>query len=155
MSLNLSLIVKSGIEVVGDVSFRGDCPLEDADLITLIQKIRREYPMFDPIHVKNEKKRKGKQFIELANERKKGSIITGWVDICVPGFPTLFIELKRQDPTQSDITSDQIDFLVRQQAVDCWCFVALGWEAGWQCFMKWLKENYPKLVKKTCNQKIV
>lgn len=151
--MNVQLILSKNIQIVGDLGWRGECPLEDNDLITTMEWIKREYPAFTPFHAKNEKKRRGKQFAELKKERMKSAIVTGWSDVCVPGFPTLFIEIKRRDHTQSEIFADQVDFLVKQQNIDCWCFVALGWQAAIDCFMMWLKENYPNMIKKTCNHK--
>lgn len=151
--MNIPELRKAGIMVYGDTGFRGVSPKEDAELITFMSWLAREYPQFPALHVKNEKKRNGKDFLELASERKKGAIIKGWPDVVIAGFPTLFIELKLRDHTQSTVSKEQLVFLQRASDVDCWAVVALGWEAAVNCFMDWLKENYPNLVKTTCNQK--
>lgn len=144
--MNLITLAEHKIEVVGDTSFRGDCPLEDAETITLINQIKSAYDgrfALSVLHVKNEKHRKDKtDFRELAAERKKGAMIAGWVDVTVTGFPTLFIEMKRLDHTLSTVPKVELDFLVANQKNDCWCCVALGWRAGFAFFERWVKENY-------------
>lgn len=152
--MNLPELKATGIQVYGDTGYRNTaCPKEDAELITFMNWLAREYPQFPAIHVKNEKKRQGKQFLELSAERKKHSVIKGWPDITIAGFPTLFIELKRTDHTLCSVDKDQVRFLQRAGDVDCWAVVALGWDAARRAFMDWLKENYPNLVKRGCNHK--
>lgn len=152
--MNLPELKTAGIMVYGDTGLRNpDCAREDAELITFMSWLAREYPQFPAIHVKNEKKRQGKQFQELAAERKKHSVVKGWPDITIAGFPTLFIELKRIDHTLCSVDKDQVSFLQRAGDVDCWAVVALGYKAAQAAFLDWLKENYPEMVKKTCNHK--
>lgn len=152
--MNIPELQSAGILIYGDTGYRNKtCPLEDAELITFMNWLAREYPQFPAIHIKNEKKRQGKQFVELAGERKKHSIVKGWVDITIAGFPTLFIEMKRLDHTLCTVDKEQITFMRRAGDVDCWAVVALGYVAAQQVFMEWLKENYPNMVKKTCNHK--
>lgn len=152
--MNIPELKNAGIMVYGDTGYRNpECPLEDAELITFMNWLAREYPQFPAIHIKNEKKREGKQFRELAAERKKHSIVKGWVDITVAGFPTLFIEMKRTDHTLCTVDRDQVLFLQRAADVDCWAVVALGYKAAQTVFLEWLKDNYPNMVKKTCNHK--
>ena len=152
--MNIPELQSAGIMIYGDTGYRNKmCPLEDAELITFMNWLAREYPQFPAIHIKNEKKRQGKDFVELAGERKKHSIVKGWVDITIAGFPTLFIEMKRLDHTLCTVDKEQITFMRRAGDVDCWAVVALGYVAAQQVFMEWLKENYPNMVKKTCNHK--
>lgn len=152
--MNLPELRAANIQVYGDTGYRDEnCPQEDAELITFMNWLQREFPQFPAIHVKNEKKRQGKQFRELAAERKKHSIVKGWVDVTIGGFPTLFIEMKRTDHTLCSVDIDQLRFLQRAANVDCWAVVALGYIGAQLAFMDWLKENYPNMVKKTCNQK--
>lgn len=152
--MNIPELQNAGIQIYGDIGYRNaDCPVEDAELITFMNWLAREYPEFPALHVKNEKKRRGKGFLELANERKKGSIVKGWPDVVICGFPTLFIEMKRKDHTLSSVDNAQVSFLQRAGNVDCWAVVALGYVGAQAAFMVWLKENYPNLVKKACNQK--
>lgn len=152
--MNLPELRAANIQVYGDTGYRNkNCPKEDAELITFMNWLQREFPQFPAIHVKNEKKRQGKQFLELAGERKKHSIVKGWPDVTIGGFPTLYIEMKRTDHTLCSVDADQVLFLQRAANVDCWAVVALGYIGAQLAFMDWLKENYPNLVKKTCNQK--
>lgn len=144
--MNLEKIKTAGIEIFGDTKWRGVCAEEDADTITIINHIKQAYDerfKHSVIHVQNEKHRKDKKdFAELANLRKRGAIIVGWSDVCVTGFPTLFIEVKKKDHTQSNMPDHELTFLVDNQANDCWCCVALGWEAGIAAFEAWYKTNY-------------
>lgn len=152
--MNIPQLQAANIQIYGDTGYRNPAaPLEDAELITFMNWLAREYPQFPALHVKNEKKRQGKQFMELAGERKKHSVVKGWPDIIIAGFPTLFIELKRQDHTLSSVDKDQLSFLQRATNVDCWAVVALGYVGAQAAFMDWLKENYPNMVKKGCNHK--
>lgn len=136
----------NGIEIFGDANWRGDCPLEDADTITICNHIRQAHGgRFEKsvLHVMNEKHRKDKaDFRQLLAERKKGAIITGWSDVCVTGWPTLFMEVKRKDLSLSKLPQVEIDFLVANQNNDAWVFVVPGWEAGIACFENWYQQNY-------------
>ena len=152
--MNLPELKTAGIQVYGDTGYRNkSCPKEDAELITFMNWLDREYPQFPALHVKNEKKRRGKDFAELAAERKKHSIVKGWPDVTVAGFPTLFIEMKKADHTLCSLEDGQLPFLQKAAAADCWAVVALGHVGAQAAFMDWLKENYPEMVKKTCNHK--
>lgn len=143
MSLNLTLIASYGIEVVGDITFRGKCAVEDADLITFRNELERLYPQYAAVmlHPKNEGARYGWQ---ADADKMKGALNTGASDIIVPGFPTLVIELKRQDRTLSDITVNQLEYLQACQQNGCWCCVALGWRAALEFVHQWHEENYLK-----------
>lgn len=152
--MNIPQLRAANIQVYGDIGYRNHkCPLEDAELIAFMNWLDREYPQFPALHVKNEKKRQGKGFAELAAERKKRSIVKGWPDVTIAGFPTLFIEMKRTDHTLCSLEDGQLPFLQKAADADCWAVVALGYVGAQAAFMDWLKENYPNMVKKTCNQK--
>ncbi len=152
--MNLQQLRNAGIQVYGDTGYRNaTCPKEDAELITFMNWLDREYPQFPALHVKNEKKRRGKDFAELAAERKKRSIVKGWSDVTIVGFPTLIIEMKRSDHTLCALEDGQLPFLQKAAEVDCWAVVALGYVGAQAAFMDWLKENYPNMVKRGCNHK--
>lgn len=152
--MNIPQLQAASIQIYGDIGYRNpSCPKEDAELITFMNWLDREYPQFPALHVKNEKKRKGKDFRELAAERKKRSIVKGWPDITIAGFPTLFIEMKRADHTLCVLEEGQLPFLQKAAEVDCWAVVALGYVGAQAAFLEWLQENYPNMVKKSCNHK--
>lgn len=152
--MNLQQLRNAGIQVYGDTGYRNaGCPKEDAELITFMNWLDREYPQFPALHVKNEKKRRGKDFAELAAERKKRSIVKGWPDVTIAGFPTLFIEMKRTDHTLCALEEGQLPFLQKAAEADCWAVVALGYVGAQAAVMDWLKENYPNMVKRGCNHK--
>ncbi len=147
MTLNIPKLRQLGIRIVGDEKFRGACPKEDAELVTLIGEWKRDpYLQRVPvIHIPNEKKRRDrKDFAELKEQKMKGAFVPGASDIIAIGYPTLVIELKRQDPTQSATTQDQIDFMLASQAAGAWVFVALGYAAALRIARAWYKINLSK-----------
>lgn len=59
----------------GDRSYRGPCPQEGAEQVTFFNRLRKEHP--DTwgrlaIHPKNEGKRRGGQFQQLARDKAMG-----------------------------------------------------------------------------------
>lgn len=142
--MRLDLIRERGIEIVGDTAWRGVCDVEDAELVTYFNQLNKLLPQVRAcaLHIPNEKKRNHGQ---LQIDRAKGSLNTGASDIVVPGFPTLIIELKRQDHTESSISSDQLDYLAAAQKLDCWVCVALGWRAALDFTVRWYDTNYEKV----------
>src|SRR5690554_7745661 len=87
----------------GDRSYRGSCPQEGAEQVTFFNRLRKEHP--DTwgrlaIHPKNEGKRRGGQFQQLARDKAMG-LSPGASDIIIPGSPAFIVEMKRRDHTQS------------------------------------------------------
>lgn len=141
LSALISKQLTRGIEIIGDVTFRGKCAVEDAELITFRNQLEIRYPQYAAVmlHPKNEGQRHKHQ---ADAERAKGALNTGACDIVLPGFPTLLIEMKRRDVTQSEITTDQLDYIDAAERVGCWACIALGWENAMLAVDKWHKENY-------------
>lgn len=128
------------LRVFGDTSYRGDCPLEEAEQIAFFNKLRREYPDtygLLALHPKNEAKRKGAQFRQLDRDKALGMSI-GASDIILPGNPAFVVEMKRKDHTQCRWQPKQIEYLEAAHAAGCFVGVALGWEGAWQAFEEWL-----------------
>lgn len=142
----LDKINRAGIEIVGDLSYRNkNCPKEDAELVTFMNEWRIDPQLSEiiVIHIPNEKKRRKKEdFAELKKQRMKGAFLPGASDVIAVGHPTLIIELKRLDHTQSDIEDEQIDFLVKAMQSDAWVCIALGYVAALQFAREWYAENY-------------
>lgn len=129
------------LPVFGDTTYRGDCPLEGAEQVTFFQRLRREYPEsygLLAIHPKNEAKRRGGQFQQLARDKAMG-LSPGASDIIIPGSPAFVVEMKRQDHTQSSWQPGQLAYLEAAKDAGCFVGVALGWEGAWQAFQEWLK----------------
>lgn len=141
------MIFPDGIKVYGDTSFRNKkCPVEDAELVTFINQIKKLYPnSFGRLvlHIPNEGKRK---VYEVSNLKKKGALNTGASDIIIPGNPSLVMEMKRQDHTLSDWQPGQIEYLEASKMVGCFVCICLGWEAAMMAFNDWRSENYPMWI---------
>lgn len=128
-----------GITVFGDKDYRGDCPLEDADLITFFNQLRKKYPNFADLalHIKNEGKRNVRQ---VHRDRAKGALNSGASDIVIVGALSFVCELKRKDHTKSTITAEQVTFLSNAHNSGAFACIALGWEAALEAV-----ENYMDL----------
>ena len=130
-----------GIAVFGDKDYRGDCPLEDADLITFFNQLRKKYPhMADvALHIKNEGKRNVSQ---VQRDRAKGALNSGASDIVIAGAPSFVCELKRKDHTKSTITAEQVTFLNNAKERGAFVCIALGWEAAMIAVDTYLECHY-------------
>jgi len=116
------------IRVFGDKAFRGACPKESAEHRTAIKEIRERWP--DTIgrlvvHPRNEGKRDYRQH---TREYLDG-LTAGASDIIIPGSPSLVIELKRKDHTQSRLSDKELDYLLAAKSAGSYAVIALGWEA--------------------------
>lgn len=129
------------LRVYGDTSFRGNCPPESAEQITFFSQLRKRYP--DTwgklaLHPKNEEKRSGKQFQQLARDKAMG-LSPGASDIVIPmGF---CCEMKRADHTKSKWQKGQQDYLKAVHDAGGFACVALGWEAAMEAFEEWLEQR--------------
>jgi len=127
--------------VYGDVNFRGPCPPESAEQITFFRKLRDEYPDtygLMAIHPKNEGKRKGGQFQQLAMDKAMG-LSPGAPDIVIPlGFCA---EMKRQDHTKSKWQPGQVEYLKAVHDAGGFACVALGWEAAMEALEDWISQR--------------
>ena len=117
------------LEVVGDQSYRGDCPKEDAELITFFNQLRKRWPATwgsVATHVKNEGR---KHFQQAAKDKAKGQV-KGAPDIFIPYSPAVLIELKRKDHTGSSWIVGQQEYMKAAQDMGAHVYVALGAEAA-------------------------
>lgn len=130
-----------GITVFGDKDYRGDCPLEDADLITFFNQLRKKYPHLADValHIKNEGKRNVRQ---VQRDRAKGALNSGASDIVIVGAPSFVCELKRKDHTKSTITADQVTFINNAKDHGAFVCIALGWEAALDAVGQYVVNNY-------------
>ncbi len=126
------------LNVAGDPSYRGECPSETMEQITLVNRLRREYP--DTlgrlvIHVKNEGKRTARQ----ADMDKAQGMTPGASDILIVCSPAIVIELKRRDHTKSKWQPGQIDYLEAAHKQGSFACVALGADAAMEFIRECLK----------------
>ena len=125
------------IPVYGDTTYRGPCPTESAEQVTLMNVLRKTPLGRIAIHVKNEGKRNTRQ----ATWDKAQGMVKGAPDIWIAGSPTCLVELKRKDHTQSSISDDQVKFLKAAQDNGAWVCIALGWEAAYEAVKTWSKKT--------------
>lgn len=123
------------LKVYGDPAFRGDCPSETAEQSTFFNQLPPELKSV-ALHIKNEGKRSAMQ---MAKQKAAGGFIAGASDCIIPGSPTLVIEMKRKDHTQSKWQAGQQDYLKACQDLGCFAVVALGWEAAMEAVREWQK----------------
>lgn len=129
------------LKVYGDQEYRGECPLEEAEQATFFSQVRKAYPDTYgrlALHPKNEGKRRGAQFAQLARDKALGMTKSA-PDVVLPGSPTLLIEIKRRDHTKSKWQEGQPEYLQAAQDAGCFVCVALGWEAAWQALKDWIE----------------
>ena len=127
------------LPVYGDMDFRGECPVEDAEQIAFFIKIRKDYPNTYgkiALHPKNEQKLKGKQFYKLDIDKAKGFCKSA-SDIIIPGCPSFVCELKRQDHTKSKWQDGQLEYLEIAKKHGAFVCVAFGAKASLEAFNEW------------------
>jgi hypothetical protein len=131
------------LKVYGDQAYRGECPLEEAEQATFFSQIRKAHPDTYgrlALHPKNEGKRRGAQFAQLARDKALGMTKSA-PDVVLPGSPTLLIEIKRQDHTKSKWQDGQEEYLKTAQGLGCFVAVALGWKGAMEAFDQWVKSQ--------------
>lgn len=121
------------IKVYGDQSWRGKCPIEDAEHVTFVNAVKKTKWAKLLIHPKNEGKRTASQ----AQWDKARGMLPGASDFIIPTGTPFICEMKRKDHTKSTWQNGQLPFLEIAQANGAWCCIALGWEAAWQALMDW------------------
>lgn len=129
------------IPVYGDMKYRGQCPKESLEQITFVNTLRREYPDTYGIlvvHAKNEQKLIKGQFSALNRDRAMGMAI-GCPDIQIPGYPSLCMEIKRKDHTKSEVSDEQLEYLLAAQSIGAFSCIALGYDGAMLAFNDWLK----------------
>jgi len=123
------------VMVYGDVTFRGTCPLEVAEQISFLCLLRKEFPELAEIavHIRNEGKRSKRQ----GAQHKQEGMNTGASDILIPCTPSILIELKRRDHTQSSISDSQIKYLSDSKALGSFACVAIGAMGAIEAVREW------------------
>lgn len=137
------MILPSTIPVYGDTSFRGKCPKESFEQISIIGQIRRNFPDTYGrivIHPRNEQLLRGGQFSGVIKQAAEG-MTKGASDVVIPASPPFVCEIKRKDHTLSSWQDGQIEYLEAAKACGAFVCVALGAEAAWQAFEEWRTSN--------------
>lgn len=136
-----SMIFPDWLVVYGDSTYRGDCPKEAAEQATFFNQLRKHYPDsygLLALHPKNEGKRSGGQFQQLARDKALG-LSPGAADVIIPGRTTFVCEIKRRDHTLCSWQAGQLPYLEAAHKAGCFVCVALGWEGAWQAFSEWVE----------------
>ena len=124
------------LKVYGDTSYRGKCPKESSEQVTLFNFIRRQFKHtigVIAVHPRNEGKRSHNQ---TARQKAEG-MTPGASDIIIPGNPTFVCELKRRDHTQCKWQPGQLEYLEACQNNGAFVCVALGHEAAIEAIEEW------------------
>jgi hypothetical protein len=130
------LILPPDIYLYGDPTFRGKCPVENADQVTLFAFIRAQYPKTWGVlafHPRNE----GVRTIGQARWQKAEGMTTGTVDVIIPARVPLVMEIKRKDHTKSTWQPGQVEYLRAAQAAGSYACIALGYEAAIAAVRYW------------------
>ena len=127
------------LPVVGDMTFRGECPREDAELITFFNELQRLRPDLYAvaIHPDNEGLVVGDGHQHHARQKAKGAVRKGAADIIIIGCPAFVCELKRRDHTLCRWQDGQLDFLQASLGQGAFACVALGYEAALESVNRW------------------
>lgn len=125
--------------VYGDVSFRGDCPQEDMEQITVFNWLRSTYPDclgLIALHPRNEGLLVKSQHAGMIKKKAEG-MAKGAADIIIPGAITFVCELKRKDHTKSKWQDGQIEYLTACHLSGAFVCVALGHLAAIDAVRAW------------------
>lgn len=126
---------------VYDSGFKGDCPLESAELKTFFNQIRAKYPETWgrlAFHPRNEGK---KTHAQVTMEAMEGAT-AGAVDIIIPGGVSFVCELKRADRRKSRLSKAEEKYLLAAEDAGAFACVAYGWEQAWAAFNDYLNRAY-------------
>lgn len=126
------------LKVYGDQSFRGECPPEAAEQITVFNEIRRQHPEtwgVIALHPRNE----GKRTMREAARHKMDGMSPGAPDIVIPGPVSFCCELKRLDHTKSRWAENQLNWLEVAHNSGAFVCVALGHIAALEAFDDYLR----------------
>ena len=120
---------ESWLPVYGDQSYRGDCPTESNEQVTLFARMRKRWPDTIgrvAIHPRNEGKRTPGQ---VWHQKAEG-MTDGASDVIIPGCPAFVLELKRRDHTASTWQKGQVEYLKAAHEMGAFVCVALGADAA-------------------------
>lgn len=111
-----------------------NAPSEEVEQITFFNQLREHKPHLAAVatHIKNEGKRTpGQVAVDKAN-----GMVTGALDINIPGSPTLLIELKKRSK-RAKVSDEQVAYAEAASALGCHIYFCWGWEAAWEAVEEW------------------
>ena len=125
------------LKVFGDKSFRGDCPLENADQKAFVKYVRAKHPKtYGAIIVHN--RNEGKRSFQKAARHKADGMTKGASDILIPANTPFVCEMKRSDHTKCSFGSGQVEYLNTCESLGAFSCVALGLDGAIEAFEHWL-----------------
>lgn len=130
------MILPPDLPLWGDHTYRGKCPVENADQVTLFSFIRAQYPKTWGVlafHPRNE----GVRTIGQAKWQKAEGMTAGTVDVIIPASVPLVMEIKRKDHTKSTWQPGQVEYLRAAHAAGAYACIALGYEAAIEAVRYW------------------
>lgn len=135
--------IPNWLKTYGNTDFRGDCPREDAELITFFNELKRIYPHLEKIsiHPDNEGLIVGTAHNAHIKQKAKGAIKKGASDIVIIGSPTFVCEMKRQDHTKSQWQDGQLEFLELSHNNGAFACVAFGYVAALKAVEDWISKK--------------
>jgi len=129
----------SFLRIYGDLSYRGPCPQELVEQISIVNQIRRIYPDTYgriAVHIRNEGARTHGQVVR----HKAEGMVKGAPDLVIPGKPTFLCEIKRQNSQLSRVSKEQLEYLEAAHNAGAFVCVAFGAKAAWEAVQDWIKE---------------
>jgi len=132
-------IIPPIIRLYGNTAFRGKCPTENIEQVSIVNRIRHEYPNSWGLlifHPRNEGLKERGQFSAVMKHNAEG-MTKGAPDIIIPGSPPFICEIKRQNHMLSKIEDEQIRYLRVAAEKGAFACVALGALAAWEAFETW------------------
>ena len=136
----MTSLKNSPVPIYGDMSFRGACPLEKVEQVSIFNWLRMHHPQYYAVavHIRNEDQGSARKAAKIKAE---GGMVTGASDVQIPGCPSMVCEVKRKDPTKSRFGEGQPEYLQAAKDVGAFACVALGAEGFVKAFEDWLWEQ--------------
>jgi len=131
----------AAIPVYGDTFFRGKCPTENVEQVSVFNRIRRDFPKTWGVlafHPRNEQLLEKGQFSTVLKHKAEG-MTPGVVDLIIPARIPLVMEIKRCDHTLSSWQPGQVAYLKAARDAGSFACVALGAVGAWEAFEAWLQ----------------
>ena len=136
------MIIPPHIKCYGDLTYRGKCDREQLEQMSIIGRIRREYPDsygLIVLHPRNEGLKERGQFSAVMRHNAEG-MCKGAADVIIPARKSFVCEVKRRNHTLSTWQDGQVEFLTAAQKAGAFVCVALGAVAAWEALEDWVKE---------------
>lgn len=134
--MNIKQVEVAGLVVYGDPDWRGKCPLEAAEAVSFFCQLRAEFPELAKVatHIRNEGKRTKRQGYQHQQE----GMNTGASDVIIPVCPPIVMEMKRRDHKLSEISKEQVNYLVAAASGGAFTGVALGAAGAMEMVRAWV-----------------